>query len=249
MALLVSTVSNIFNLTPAQAMALRRIRETREAAKAICASIQYFKAKKDVAMLQHLTRDHSKKSYHVGNCDPSPTAKRAPGTSNNFLRIMQQGARSMAKESMKTNDNEEQHSGDSDDHSHEDYFQRQTNIFGKMQITDDTVFQARKKEYLKRKRMKECLNSFHHEHQQLKKLKREDELEAQFTQKIVKNEVVEIADRVELMEQTLYKQQQIIERQETAFQNLADILHNQVSKLQYQSAGSERKEPIDGNGV
>lgn len=51
LALLVATVSNIFNLSHNQEMALRHVRLTRHAAAAICTGIQYFRAKKNVHML------------------------------------------------------------------------------------------------------------------------------------------------------------------------------------------------------
>lgn len=54
MALLVPTVSNIFNLSPDQELALRRVRLTRQAAQAISTGVRYFRAKKDVHMLQHM---------------------------------------------------------------------------------------------------------------------------------------------------------------------------------------------------
>lgn len=52
-ALLVSIVSNIFNLSNRQEKALRQLRLTRQASKAICASIEYFRAKKDLGMLKY----------------------------------------------------------------------------------------------------------------------------------------------------------------------------------------------------
>lgn len=52
-ALLVSIVSNIFNLNNSQQLALRKIRLTRQAAAAISTSIRYFRIKKDLAMLQY----------------------------------------------------------------------------------------------------------------------------------------------------------------------------------------------------
>ena len=45
LALLVATVSNIFNLSHSQEMALRHVRLTRQAAQVITTGIRYFRAK------------------------------------------------------------------------------------------------------------------------------------------------------------------------------------------------------------
>ena len=87
MALLVSTVSNIFNLTQNQEMALRKVRETRKAAIVICTSIQLFRAKKDVAMLQHLKKASSHGHSHHHDKSNSNT-NQSLNVSSNFLRMM-----------------------------------------------------------------------------------------------------------------------------------------------------------------
>ena len=78
LALLVATVSNIFNLSHDQALALRHVRLTRHAAQAICTSIQYFRAKKNVHMLK-MSHDHDHSHHH-----------------SNFLELIKKGAQGAA---------------------------------------------------------------------------------------------------------------------------------------------------------
>lgn len=159
---------------------------------------------------------------------------------------MQQGAQSKAKDNKVTDEKvNEQHSDESDSHSHEsheDYFERQQKAFGTMHITEKTVFRARKKEYFMRKRMKECLSSFQNEHQLFNILIKADDRDVQFNRKIVKNEVIEMADRIEIMEQSLKKQQEAIQRQELAFKDFSTQI---VKKLDDQQAMN----PVKDNGM
>lgn len=127
----------------------------------------------------------------------------------------------VTEESSDDHHSHDSHGSHGSHHSHEDYFQRQQNRFGKIKITKAVVFKARKKEYLIKKKLMERLKLFHDESQEMQKLNRDRDLESQINQKIIKNEVIEIADRLELMEKTLNEQNLKILMQQAAFRTLS----------------------------
>ena len=56
----------------------------------------------------------------------------------------------------------------------------------------------------------ECLMEFRTEKKEFSKLKSESTMESNITQRLLKNEIIEMADRLEIMEVTLNQNNQMI---------------------------------------
>lgn len=153
LALLVATVTNIFNLSHGQEQALRHVRLTRHAASAISQSIQYFRAKKNLNMM----------------LQNQVNTELADGLSR-FMSLMKEGSSTFdVRNHLKLHheNDQAQTKGKKDgkvNHGecgkYQNYYERQQKKVQNMHVCSDTIFKARQKEYTYRKLLLEKLKAF-----------------------------------------------------------------------------------------
>lgn len=95
-------------------------------------------------------------------------------------------------------------------HAHNRYFDRQTEKFEGIEATEKEIWKSRKAEDLAKTNLYNSIEDFKFENDMFKRMKMERRNQQDFVNRLIKNEVINMADQVEEVTRILMSQQDMI---------------------------------------